>query len=107
MRMVPIIKARIEGAPRLQENISRIKRGCSRAPHILGGEFGRPSCFNGIMITAKIGDFVIERILIDRNASHNALFTNVLSKMALNWNGRVFSTNKTAYFNGESETDML
>lgn len=49
------------------------------------------------MIATKIGDFIAKMILVDRDASHDVPFTNVLSKKALSWKKRVFPTNEIAY----------
>lgn len=52
-------------------------------------------------MATNIGGFIVERILVDRDSSHDIMFTNVLSKMPLKWNGWVFPTNKMAYFGGD------
>lgn len=54
------------------------------------------------MITTKISDFIVERILMDKDASHDVLFAIVLSKMGLKWNRWEFSINETTYF-GEDQ----
>lgn len=74
-----------ERKPINQEEESNLpKHRCSRSMLVSERNIDKPTYFDSAVITAKIRNFIVKRILVDNKASHDVMFADTLPIWAMN-----------------------
>lgn len=67
---------------------------------VLEGDIDEEDNSESTIITTKIKSFIVKRILVDNNTSHDILYVDTLSRMDLNWNRLASHADLVIYFVG-------